>query len=378
MDGRIIAQPGSGIATYAAALHRAHRQLTETPLLLKDDSCGSEAPPHTHKERTIRWLKGLMTASVHANFKKISSREAVLHAPDIYRLAQVRFRQTRNMLSVQAPRPKGLIHWSLPVPIRIAGWVNIYTIHDVIPLISPELTPMNGQRHRALLEKIVKTADHIVTVTNYAKQSIINTLGCPPDAVSNCSIAVTPAEPARCHLPEPLFPGRYFIFVGSSERRKNVSRLVSAYKRARTSFPLVLVGPHANYVDPAAGIWNLPFQSAERLSALITNARALVFPSLAEGFGLPIVEAMALGTAVLTSNEGALAEVAEDAAVLADPCDEASIAQRLRMLAHGDDLVRSLEERGRSRATNFSADNFTKKLSQLYQELFSKSTMDHV
>lgn len=377
MDGRILAQPGSGIATYAAALHRAHQRLTSAPLVLKDDSCDEGSSPVTDKERTVRWLKAVMTASVRVNFETGLNREAILRAPDIYRLAHVRFLQTRKMLTIHAPQREGLIHWSLPVPIRIAGWINIYTIHDVIPLLHPELTPMNGDRHWTLLKKIVKTADHIVTVTNDARQSIIETLRCAPEAVSHCGIAVEPAEPDNFLLPPPLLPGRYFIFIGSSDRRKNIPRLISAYRKAGTVLPLLLVGPHGEYADPAAGIWNLPYQPAKRLSALIAQARALVLPSLAEGFGLPVVEAMALGTAVLTSNEGALAEVADDAALLVDPRDQGSIADRLNTLACSDGLVRFLEHRGRLRAAHFSDDNFTKKLSQLYGELLSRSIMNH-
>lgn len=377
MDGRIIAQPGSGIATYAAALRQAHLQMTPAPLLLKDDSCGAQAPPASGKERTIRWLKASMTSSIHASFETDSTREAILHAPDIFRLAHVRFRHSRKMLTIRAPKSHGLIHWSLPVPVRIAGWINIYTIHDVIPLTHPDLTPMHGARHRLLLNKISETADHIVTVTTHAKRSIIENLKCSPKLVSNCGIPVEPAGYEGLTLPHPFYRDKYFIFVGSSEPRKNVTALISAYKKSGTSLPLLLIGPHAGYADPAAGIWNLPHQPVELIAAFIAQARALVFPSLAEGFGLPVVEAMALGTAVLTSNEGALAEVAGDAALLIDPRDIGIIAQSLVMLANDDALVRTMEQRGKLHAVDFSADKFTKKLSELYGALFSRSTMGH-
>ncbi|AMK18966.1 glycosyltransferase family 4 protein [Sphingobium sp. MI1205] len=377
MDGRIIAQPGSGIATYAAALRMAQQKLTPCPLLLKDDSCDQGTPPVSGKERAIRWLRAFTTSSVRADLKAGQDRGAILHAPDIFRLAYVRFRQTGKMLTVHAPHSHGLIHWSLPLPIRIAGWINIYTIHDVIPLIYPNLTPMQGEHHRVLLKEILSKASHIVTVTCSARQSIIDTIRCNPGLVSNCSIAVESTPSEYFSLPPPLEPKKYYIFAGSSEPRKNIAKLVTAYKRSGRSLPLLLIGPHANHADPAAGIWNLPYQPAERLSALIAQARALVFPSLAEGFGLPVVEAMALGTAVLTSNEGPLAEVAGGAALLVDARDESSITDGLNRIANDDDLVGSLERWGRLRATAFSSEKFTKNLSELYGELFSRSMIEH-
>ncbi|AEG50330.1 glycosyl transferase group 1 [Sphingobium chlorophenolicum L-1] len=377
MDGRIIAQPGSGIATYAATLRRAHLQMAPTPLLLKDDSCDRESPPVSGKERAMRWLSALTTSSIQANLETGSKKEAILYAQDIFRLARVRFRQSGKMLNINAPCPHGLIHWSLPVPIRIANWINIYTIHDVIPLSHPHLTPMNSARHRLLLNKILETADHIVTVTTHAEHSIIENLNFSPKLITNCGIPVEPIGFDILALPKPFYRDKYFIFVGSSEPRKNVTALITAYKRSGTSLPLLLIGPHESHADPAAGIWNLPQQPADLLAAFIAQARALVFPSLAEGFGLPVAEAMALGTAVLTSNEGALAEVAGDAALLIDPRDIGTIAQSLAMLANDDALVRSMEQRGRLRTADFSADKFTKKLSELYGALFSRSTMEH-
>jgi glycosyltransferase involved in cell wall biosynthesis len=102
------------------------------------------------------------------------------------------------------------------------------------------------------------------------------------------------------------------------------------------------------------------------LLGLIANARALLFPSLAEGFGLPVVEAMALGTPVLTSDRGALAEIAGGAALTVDPTRVDAMAAALARLVSDDALVRALVDRGRVRAATFSTDRFVARLAAVY------------
>lgn len=376
MDGRILSRPGSGIATYAAALRRAQRSISGQPLLIKDRSCcGADYRDHG-TDRVARWIKAGLFSDIPVRCHQDPADGGCLHARDIYRLAQVRFRRTGRLLTLRVPMEPAIVHWSLPLPIRIAGWINIYTVHDVIPLDHPALTPMNGDRQRALLYMLASTADHIVTVSDDAKQAIVRALGCAPSCVTNCSIAVEPVHATHSSLPPPFSPGAYVLFAGSDDARKNVIRLVAAYRRSGIALPLLLIGPHDAHSDAGAGIFSLPHQSADNLSSLIAHARALLLPSLAEGFGLPVIEAMALGTATITSNRGALAEVAGDAALLVDPEDVGVIAEALTALASNDDLERRLVQRGRARATIYSHEHFTTRLSTLYGNLLPRLTDD--
>ncbi|MGC4252996.1 MAG: glycosyltransferase family 1 protein [Sphingobium sp.] len=265
------------------------------------------------------------------------------------------------------------MHWSLPLPIRMEGWLNLYTIHDAIPLIHPELTPMNGKHYGRLLSRLIANADHIVTVSEQARADIRMAIGCDSNRISNCGIAVQPADPDGAALPFNLRTGRFLLFIGSDDPRKNVERLVQAYQLADCTMPLLLVGPHAGFIDEQTGIFCLPSdQSASYLSTLITQARALLLPSLAEGFGLPIVEAMALGTATLSSDRGAMAEIAGGASLSVSPDDVSKIAEGIRRLVRDDDLVARLIHLGQMRAAAFSPDNFAKRLHALYGALLPR------
>lgn len=106
-----------------------------------------------------------------------------------------------------------------------------------------------------------------------------------------------------------------------------------------------------------------------RLIALMRGARGVLFPSLYEGFGLPVLEAMVAGAPVLTSNVSSLPEIAGDAALLVDPNDVDSIAAAIRQLDNDDDLCRTLVERGRERAKQFSPERYEERLAKLYRRV---------
>jgi glycosyltransferase involved in cell wall biosynthesis len=120
---------------------------------------------------------------------------------------------------------------------------------------------------------------------------------------------------------------------------------------------------HAN-----ARVVRLPWLPAPELASLVRSARALVFPSLAEGFGLPVLEAMTLGAPVVTSNRGALAEVAGDAALLVDPEDVEALAQAILRISHDDALRARLSQAGLSRAGAFSEQRYAERLARIYRQ----------
>ena len=152
-------------------------------------------------------------------------------------------------------------------------------------------------------------------------------------------------------------PERYVLFVGTLEPRKNLRRLVDAWRRvAAPEVPLVLAGPDGWRDGGVAGpgIRSVGFVTGIERDALYAGAAVVAYPSLREGFGLPVLEAMAQGAPVLTSSGTATEEVAGDAAVLVDPLDVDAIAAGLATLLDDPAAAAALGERGRARASTFT------------------------
>jgi glycosyltransferase involved in cell wall biosynthesis len=259
------------------------------------------------------------------------------------------------------------------------GWTNLYTVHDVIPLTQPELSPIDPKRHRRLLDRIVASSDLLITVSEAARNEIVQSLGCRPEQVRNCS---QPVNVGATTEPPPmdLQAGQYLLVCGSVEPRKNIVRLVEAYEQSGVDMPLVVAGPdgwHAEEIGArlkeSKGVLRLHYCDRQQMLSLIAHARGLLMPSLAEGFGLPVVEAMASGTAVLTSNSGALAETAGGAALSVDPKDVRAIAASIRRLCLDDALQAQLIRAGRERALSFTGDQFSNNLARVYSELIAPS-----
>ncbi|WCT74853.1 glycosyltransferase family 1 protein [Sphingomonas naphthae] len=355
-----------GSTTYARNLLAALRESGRAPLLLEDRFVGAGAK--SLAENVVRWLRARASGTV-----RLRPAESALAARDIFRLAQVRFDASGDLLSLVPPFAGGVMHWTYPVPIRMEGWANLYTVHDAIPLDLPDLTPIDAGRHRRLLTAIEAQAARLVTVSDRARLDIAAAMGFAPDRIVNCGQGVEIDEaPTTSALLEGISPGRYFLVCGTVERRKNIPRLVEAWRAARTGLPLLVVGPDGFHADEAAaalaneGVVRIPHSPRADLLALMRDATALLFPTLAEGFGLPIVEAMALGTPVMTTRGGATGEVAGDAAALVDPTDIAEMALTIRRLAADPLWAADLVERGHRRAPAFSRAAFLDRLLPVY------------
>ncbi|MFP5455568.1 MAG: glycosyltransferase family 4 protein [Alphaproteobacteria bacterium] len=163
--------------------------------------------------------------------------------------------------------------------------------------------------------------------------------------------------------------------MGSVEPRKNLARLVQAWRRSCVPYPLVIAGPdgwRASEILPALegvpGLIRMPYVERPVLLAMIASARALLFPTLAEGFGLPIIEAMQAGTPVLTSRGGATEEVAGGAALLADPHSVEDLATAIARL-ESETLLDRLRSAGLDRARHFTLNAFAARLDALHRRL---------
>lgn len=373
IDARMLGREGTGVATYARALLGALELSRRAPLLIRDPGCDRPMARAALPARWLRWTDALVDRP-----RRLARTKSQLHARDIFRLAQVHFDRHATLLRLRTGGPRGIVHWTYPLPIRIDGWINIYTVHDAIPIFHPALSQIDPARHHRLLRALTASAEHIVTVSEAARRDLIVALDCDPDVISACLPGLDIDPVGAPSLPDGLTPGGYLLCAGSIEPRKNLVRLAEAYALSGTRLPLVIAGPdgwRSDEIGPSLaatpGIVRLPYVDRPGLMALIASARALLFPTITEGFGLPIIEAMQLGTPVLTSRGGATEEVAGGATLLADPLSARDLAAQIASL-NDDDLVATLRQKGLARATVFSAPAFARRLDAIHGRLLDR------
>ena len=235
----------------------------------------------------------------------------------------------------------------------------VVTVHDVGVLRHPKAFPRWHRVTGALaLRGGVRAADAIVAVSAFTRDELVGLLDVPGDRIRVVPNGVDPV-----FSPDgPRADGDYVLAVGTLEPRKN---LVAAVDAARLAGAELRVAGAAGWGGVAAPGW-VGEPTDEELAALMRGARCLVYPSLYEGFGLPVLEAMACGTPVVTSRRGATEEVAGGAAVLVDPHDPASIAAGIEEAGRRRS---ELAEAGRARAAGFTWSRSADLVEALWREL---------
>jgi len=257
-----------------------------------------------------------------------------------------------------------------------SGPALVTTIHDVSPITHPEwFSRSYATVYRVLTPLAVRASKRIVTVSEFAREEILDSY---PSAAGKTTVTYNgvtpPAEPGTSV--DALEAGGFLLFVGAVNRRKNVRTLLEAYRRyrTRTTDPvgLALAGPERDvFADDGyelpPDVRVLGYVSDEQLGWLYRNAAAFCFPSLYEGFGLPIVEAMHAGTPVVASDRGAMAEVAGDAAVLVDPLDPDALAGGIERVLSEERRRRELVGRGHERAASFTWERAATRVVEVYR-----------
>jgi glycosyltransferase involved in cell wall biosynthesis len=334
-----------------------------------------------------QWLTAGPTKGKLQRFGRASLTHQTLaedfSSPDIFRVAQEHFNLYRRPLTLLAHNPPPLMHWTYPLPLSLRGTKNIVTIHDLIPLQKPALTEINGARLRRLLNILVKYADGIVTVSETTRTDIIEQLGVPPERVKNLyqGVDVTAHADFPGEDMNVLCPAGSFVTLGTVEPRKNIGRLIAAHAQSGVAQPLVIIGPDG----PGAGaalsgagnnVIRVAYASRKDILRTLSAARALLFPSLAEGFGLPIAEAFALGVPVMTSRGGATEEIAGGAALLVDPHDIGGMAAAIALLARDNEVSGKLKAAGDIRAQLFTPQAYASRVQFYYETILKQQPYD--
>ncbi len=424
IDGYNLAMPnGTGVATYGTELARAVRGLGHQ----LDGVFGLRVPklldarqtaffdrfqrPVDPRARVTRWARRAEFASsfLPSTLREVPLSTAVekrgladgwpgferlFSANNLFDRAYLRFRHTGRFVTLKLPNPPAIMHWTYPVPIRLQGAHNIYTLHDLVPLKLPYATLDDKDVYRGVVQGCVDVATHLCTVSESSRADVIDRFGVGEDFVTNTYQTAPKAELGALaddqQAVEGIFglPYRgYLLYFGAIEPKKNIGRVIEAYLSMQTTMPLVIVGARAWQSDgelrlmPGGGadgspgtfhghrgqtIIRLQYLPRELLTKLIRCARATVFPSLYEGFGLPVLESMQVGTPVVSSNTSSLPEVAGDAALLVDPYDVGAIVAALRRVIGDSALAEEMSARGLVSAARFAPERYRERLATMY------------
>lgn len=266
---------------------------------------------------------------------------------------------------------------------------TVMTCHDLVPLHFPEQVE---QRHRNFLLRFLPRwlhrAEKVLTVSEFVREDVVNTCQLAAEKVmavyNGCRDGFWPLQETEKQLVRARFADSspFFFYAGAIHPRKNVHRIILAFDQFKTAtgadVKLLLAGRFAWQTGAVRSAWEqaqhrndikfLGYVGEEDLPRLTAAAIAMVYVSISEGFGLPLVEAMACDTPVLTSNTSCLPEISGDAALLVDPFSESDIAAGMEKLYSDADFVQYLIEKGRIQRQKFSWDSAAEQIYAVLKE----------
>jgi len=274
---------------------------------------------------------------------------------------------------------------------------TLVTVHDIVPFLVRQDQEQSTFRHPMdhwfdrLAMAGLKRASTIISVSHFTKQTLIDTLAIPNERVHVVYEGVDHTIFNHRQVPKTFYDryqlddqGHYVLYVGSENPRKNLPRLLSAFAKLREAIPqtkLIKIGS-IEYLPQAEDLHRQVREMGlsesvifvehvpdEDLAQFYNLADLFVFPSLLEGFGLPVLEAMACGTPVVTSNCSSLPEVAGEAALLVDPYDVGAIEKAMFQVLCDPNLAAELRERGLKRAKEFTWENTARETVKIYERV---------
>lgn len=257
---------------------------------------------------------------------------------------------------------------------------HIMTVHDVIYWRLPEYIPNWKMRiYVQLLQQSIKRVHQVITISTFSAKEIADIFGLKAQSIP----IIYPASPRIKNKSDRDIKEKYIFYEGGLDIRKNVPRLIEAFNIMATKYPDLYLYISGNYFNTPL-IPNIPqiiesydlqdrvkllgYISDEDMTRYIQGAEMLVYPSLYEGFGIPIVEGLSLGTPVITSNIGAMKEVGADAVILVNPDSAKSIAKGIQSILTDDLLKQSLIYKGYERAKEFDWSVSAQKLGIVFEK----------
>lgn len=339
LDAEHTRQSSAGIARYARSLATSLRKIPD--LTISELGGGDVVQRGTLRKKLLTARQDLLW------YPWLARRKAAHIGADVY----------------HSPLLRG--------PLARGSPPFVMTVHDLVPVRWPETMPRWHRSYTAhLIGRMLDAADRIIAPSQDTADDLSALLHVSPGKIRVVPNGVDPQFFGRA-LGAPIEKAPYVLFVGTPEPRKNLPRLVSAMTILRErgfSERLVVVGAGGwgDETPEAPGIHKMGRVTDDQLHTLYTHATCLALPSLHEGFGLPALEAMAVGTPVVAGRSGALPEVTGGAAVLVDPRSATAIADGIeRAVAEKDTLV----PLGRSRARDFSWDRAAALTAEVYREI---------
>lgn len=278
-----------------------------------------------------------------------------------------------------------LVHGPVFVGPLLTRCPSVITIHDLSFIRFPALfRPANRLYLKVMTRLSARRARRLIAVSSYTAAETTELLGVPPGKIDVVYHGIDPAFrplPAKeidAFRQHKGLPGQFILFVGTLEPRKNLPRLVEAFARLRhDAVKLVLAGGKGWFTDPLfAKVESLGlgdrvvfpgYVASGELPLWYNAATLLAYPSLYEGFGLPVVEAQACGTPVLASRSSSLPEAAGDGALMVDPLDVDGLAAAMDRLVTEQSLRDDLRARGLSHASRFTWPNSARETARVYR-----------
>ncbi len=284
--------------------------------------------------------------------------------------------------------PLDLVHSPHPLLIPARSARRIVTVPDLFFLKHPEMTGAEIRRdYVELVREHVQRADGVVCISEYTASETRRLLHVPPEKIAVTPLGVDPVfrqPPPEAEVQATLnrlrLPRGAVLYVGSEERRKNLVSLVMAYlslaRRRDEVPPLVLAGPGSSWAQGGdrvgPQIRATGYLPGDDVRALMAASAVLVLPSLEEGFGLPVVEAMAAGLPVVCSRGSALEEVAGDAATLVDPADVNGLTQAIERLLDDPAEAEAHRRRGLQRSLRFDWQDTAERTIAFYRTVLGR------
>lgn len=310
----------------------------------------------------------------------------------IGRFAQEVTRRIHGWQPLALPSQLGLLHPLEPLVIsyaltRVASGINCYfspgfnpplwspipfvfTVHDLNQTLVPESSSLIKRAYyHSIIRPACQKAAQVLTVSEFSKNAIVEWANVPESRVINVGNGVDAHFSANGEKWTPGYP--YFLNIGNRKPHKNIHRLFEAFRRSRSCGQAKLVlsgdstGELASFIDRHKLNDSVIFAgqiTEEQLPRYYRGASALIFPSIYEGFGLPVLEAMACGTPVITSNVAALPEISGDAAVLIDPYSVEELANAMDRVLESATLQQVMRSKGIEQAKRYSWDDVATKV----------------